>query len=159
MNTKRTLVIQVLVVAALVAASMSARAERSERHGKAGHGGDRGGWRGDIRHFERKDIHTWRAGHWRHARHGGRLGWWWVAAGTWYFYPQPVYPYPDPYIPPVVVMQPDPASVPQPVAPAAQPAAQNWYYCKASEAYYPYVSSCPSGWKIVPATPPDVPAQ
>jgi hypothetical protein len=80
------------------------------------------------------------------------LGWWWIAAGAWYFYPEPVYPYPypDPYIPPVVVEQP---------TPAPQPAAQFWYYCEASNGYYPYVSSCPSDWKLVPATPPGVPAQ
>ena len=36
-------------------------------------------------------------------RHGGRGGWWWVVGDAWYYYPQPVYPYPDPYTPPVVV--------------------------------------------------------
>jgi hypothetical protein len=75
------------------------------------------------------------------------LGWWWVVAGTWYFYPWPVYPYPDPYTPPVIVTQPSA----QPVAP---PPAQFWYFCTSSNSYYPYVSSCPDGWKAVPATPP-----
>jgi len=152
MNTKPTLVIKTLIVAALVAASMPANAER-------GDGGRHGGWHGDIRHFERHDLHTWRSGEWHHGRHGGRLGWWWVAAGAWYFYPQPVYPYPDPYLPPVVVVQPTTTPAPQPVAPVIQPPTQNWYYCKASKAYYPYVSNCPAGWKTVPATPPGVPAQ
>lgn len=160
MNTKRTLVISALAVAVLVATSMPARAEHDERHsGEGRHGGNRGGWHGDIRHFDKHDFPTWRAGRWRHTRHDGRLGWWWIAAGVWYFYPQPVYPYPDPYMPPVVVVQPTPAPVPQPVAPAAQPDAPSWYYCEARRGYYPYVPNCPSGWKVVPATPPDVPAQ
>lgn len=138
-------------------------------------------WHGDIHHFEYRDMHYWHGGLWRHEFHDGRLGWWWVVGGVWYFYPQPVYPYPDPYTPPVVVQQqpttvivaPQPTApvvvapqqpapvvvAPQPVpapapAPAAAPAPQSWYYCEASRAYYPYVSSCAAGWKQVPATPP-----
>jgi hypothetical protein len=129
-----------------------------------GHGGHRGehhdghGWGGehDIRHFENHHLPVWRGGNWYHGRHEGRLGWWWIAAGTWYFYPQPVYPYPDPYIPPVIVVQPAPSSS-QTEIPAVPPPAQNWYYCEASKSYYPYVSNCPAGWKTVPATPPDTP--
>ncbi|HEY4805164.1 MAG TPA: hypothetical protein VIH96_21330, partial [Paraburkholderia sp.] len=30
-----------------------------------------------------------------------------------------------------------------------------WYYCAASQSYYPYVRSCTSGWEEVPARPPD----
>jgi hypothetical protein len=71
-------------------------------------------------------------------------------AGAWYFYPEPIYPYPDPYIPPVIVTQP----TPQTIAPPPPPA-QIWYYCTSSNAYFPYVSSCREGWKSVPATPPD----
>lgn len=41
--------------------------------------------------------------------------------------------------------------------PLAAPAVQYWYWCAAANAYYPYVSSCPSGWQAVPATPPAVP--
>jgi hypothetical protein len=33
-----------------------------------------------------------------------------------------------------------------------------WYYCDAAGAYYPYVSSCPAGWRPVPVTPPAPPA-
>ncbi len=109
------------------------------------------GWGGerDIRHFDNRHLSVWRAGRWHHGSHGGRIGWWWIAAGTWYFYPFPIYPYPDPYLPPVVVVQPTPESM----APAAQAPAQNWYYCEASKSYYPYVSSCATGWQAVPATP------
>lgn len=125
-------------------------------------------WKGDIRYFENHDLHQWRSGAWRHGSHGGRVGWWWVIGGMWYFYPQPVYPYPDPYRPPLVVVEPAPPPVvvqvappvqvvPQAPAPAAQPAAQFWYYCEAAGGYYPYVSACPSGWKTVPATPQGAP--
>ncbi len=114
-------------------------------------------WRGDIRHFDRHDFPRWRGGAWRHARHEGRFGWWWVVGGSWYFYSQPVYPYPDPYIPPMVVTQSEPAE-PAPtiiVAPAA--ASQSWYFCESANGYYPYTATCPEGWKSVPATP--APAQ
>jgi hypothetical protein len=116
------------------------------------------GWRGDIRHFERHDVHQWHSGVWQHGHHDGRLGWWWVVGGMWYFYPQPVYPYPDPYTPPVVVIQQTaPAVVAQPAPPAttapAAAAPQYWYYCESSKTYYPYVSTCAEGWKAVPAQP------
>lgn len=105
----------------------------------------RGRWHGDIRHFHERDLPHWRGGHWSHGYHDGRLGWWWVIAGLWYFYPQPVYPYPDPYTPPVAVV------------PQNAPPTQYWYYCDAAKGYYPYVPSCPDGWRTVPATPPDAP--
>ena len=121
------------------------------------HGG-RHGWNGDIRHFERVDLHRWRSGYWHHGRHGGRLGWWWVIGCVWYFYPQPVYPFPDPYLQPAVVVQPAPIA-PTPVAPVVPtaPSQSLWYYCEASSSYYPYVPSCPGGWKTVPATPQGAP--
>lgn len=132
------------------------------------HGWSNGrGWHGDIRQFERHDARYWHSGAWRHGHHRGRLGWWWVVGGLWYFYPQPVYPYPDPYRPPVVVieqpappvvvqMPPQSAPVPSiPPAPTVVPM-QYWYYCEAADGYYPYVASCPSGWRKVPATPPGV---
>lgn len=135
---------------------------------QAQHRGHDRGWHGDIRHFERHDLNHWRSGAWRHGWHGGRMGWWWVVGGVWYFHSQPVYPYPDPYRPPLVVEQappviiqmPAPAAVPlEPAVPpvASQPTVQFWYYCDAARGYYPYVASCPSGWKTVPATPPGAP--
>ena len=150
----RTLLSTAFAIAVLLAATQPVMAEHYQR-----------GWHGDIRHFDAHDMHRWRGGRWVHGRHGGNLGWWWVVAGIWYFYPAPVYPYPDPYVPPVVVQQPPviiqqaPATAPsQP--PAAAPAApQYWYYCESAGAYYPYVSYCPSGWKKIPAIPPDAPPQ
>jgi hypothetical protein len=35
----------------------------------------------------------------------------------------------------------------------SQPLPSVWYFCESSNAYYPYVAECPSGWKTVPATP------
>lgn len=141
------------VAALLIAAPQTATAQHRSH-----------GWHGDIRHFDRYDHHRWRSGAWRHGWHSGRSGWWWVAGGAWYYYPQPVYPYPDPYRPPILIEQAPvvvqiPAPVPVQVQPAepivaAPPVQQFWYYCDAAGGYYPYVASCPSGWKTVPATPP-----
>jgi hypothetical protein len=103
---------------------------------------------GDIARFHEHDWDLWRGGRWYHATHGGRFGWWWVAGGMWYFYPAPVYPYPNPYEPPVAVIVPQ-----TPAQPAPPPPPQNWYYCESSKAYDPYTPSCPGGWRAVPAVP------
>lgn len=173
MKIKRTLAISGLVVAVLIAGSMSASADEirgggmhgGEMHGGGAvrgewHGGDwhgaRGPWHGDFRHFDRDDYRLWRRGGWQHSWHDGRYGWWWIAGGEWFFYPQPVYPYPDPYayVPlQTVVVQPPP---PQTIAP--QTVQQLWYYCDSARGYYPYVATCPSGWRAVPATPAPAPA-
>ena len=117
------------------------------------------GWHGDIRHFREHDMHHWRGGHWVHSHHNGYLGWWWVVGGLWYFYSAPVYPYPDPYVPPVVGEQQPAAGIQQPASPPPPPTPQGqyWYYCEPAGAYYPYVSTCPTGWKKVPATPAGAP--
>ncbi len=151
MKITRMKSLMLVFVALAAAAPMAAYADR---HDEGRHAGGRH-WNGDIREFHTRDFPRWRAGNWRHGAHEGRLGWWWVVGGLWYFYPQPVYPYPDAYTPPVVVIPQAPSAVPG--APAPQ--AQNWYYCTSAQSYYPYVSSCPEGWKMVPATPPGVPAQ
>ncbi|HML13371.1 MAG TPA: hypothetical protein VK456_08715 [Xanthobacteraceae bacterium] len=44
-------------------------------------------------HFYRGAL-AWDRGAWRHEMRNGRYGWWWDVGGAWYFYPQPVYPYP-----------------------------------------------------------------
>jgi hypothetical protein len=107
-----------------------------------------GPWRGDIHRFHEHDWGVWRGGHWTHGPHNGRLGWWWVTGGLWYFYPAPVYPYPSPWEPPPVELVSPPAgSAPPP------PPTQYWYYCAASQSYYPYVATCPGGWQQVPSTP------
>lgn len=74
------------------------------------------------------------------------------------YYPAPYYAYPAPvYAYPAVVVAPSapPVYIEQGTAPEAQAQAQgDWYYCAASNAYYPYVAECPAGWQRVPAQPP-----
>jgi hypothetical protein len=131
------------VLAALALMPFAIRPSAADEHG---HGHDAGhghvyGWQGDIRHFHEHDIVRWRGGRWFHGPHGGRAGWWWIVGPTWYFYPAPVYPFPDPYLPPV-------AAGPPP----APPASQVWYYCPDPPGYYPYVPQCRTSWQPVPAT-------
>ena len=85
--------------------------------------------------------------------HGGRAR---VHIGVGWYYPFWYWPGPyyHPYYPsPVVVQREEPVYVergesgPQELAPGW------WYYCEESKTYYPYVLSCPSGWKKVSPTP------
>ena len=76
------------------------------------------------------------------------MGWWWVAGGTFYFYPAPVYPYPSPWEPPAVELVSPPVGMEPPPPPT-----QYWYFCRASNQYYPYVATCPGVWEQVPAMP------
>lgn len=156
-------IISLLAVAVLSAVTAMSAFAQGRHEGGGGmhhdmrgesHFGDHRVWGGnrDIRHFDERHFPIWRSGAWHHGRHGGRLGWWWVVGGIWYFYPEPIYPYPDPYIPYAVIQQ-------APQTPAVPAPAQSWYYCESSKEYYPYVSSCPDGWKAVPATPPSTPAK
>ncbi|WP_206955882.1 hypothetical protein [Trinickia acidisoli] len=101
-------------------------------HAPAAHGAVPGVYRGDIHRFNDQDAHVWRGGRWHHSHHGGRFGWWWVVGGLWYFYPQPVYPYPNPLVPGDVAGT-----------------GQYWYYCQSAGQYYPYVTYCPEGWQAV----------
>ncbi len=85
------------------------------------------------------------AGEGRH-HHGYYHGWWWVPAAAW-----PLYAYPYAYrTSPVVVVE---SGVPTESMVAAQPV-QYWYYCDPARGYYPYVPTCPTAWRPVPATPP-----
>jgi hypothetical protein len=109
---------------------------------QVGHAQER--WRGDrferhdIRRFHDLDFGRWRGGLWRQGWHGGRFGWWWVVPGFgWYYYAAPVYPYPDPYLPPQAAL---------PV-----PAGGFWYYCASPPGYYPYVPECYGSWQPFPA--------
>lgn len=117
-----------LIMTAVVALAVAAPALAQRGHGgPSGHPGD--GWHGDIHHF---DYGYWNGGRWWHGDYGGRFGWWWIVGPNWYWYPAPVYPYPQPFVVPGGV-------------------AGWWYWCDAYQQYYPYVSACPSGWRAVPA--------
>ncbi len=63
-----------------------------------------------------------------------------------YAYPAPAYAYPGPAMAPAQYVQ---QGAPQ-AAPAPQ---QDWFFCPNSNAYYPYVRECPSGWQRVPSQP------
>ena len=129
-------------------------------HGREGwhgpdnwHGGD---WRGygDIHGFREYGFDHWRGGNWFNGYHEGRNGWWWIVDGSWYFYPAPIYPYPDPYTPPNVVVETVQVS-PTGALPSYV------YYCPNPAGYYPYIAECPVTWqKVASSSPaPTTPAQ
>jgi len=100
--------------------------------------------------------HYGRGGGWHH---GGGAPWWWIVPPLVYLSTLPDYRYPDPQ--PVIIQQPAPTVIMEPPAQYTQQAvapqpAPYWYYCVASNGYYPYVAACPGGWRQVPATPPGV---
>ncbi len=103
-------------------------------------------WGGDIHRFHERDLHTWRGGRWHRGHHEGRLGWWWIVGPTWYYYAAPVYPYPDPYTPPTVVVETVQA------VPTA-PAVQRYWYCTNPQGYFPYVPLCYDAWQRVEMAP------
>jgi hypothetical protein len=108
----------------------------------------------DFAHFSVQDQVMWRGGGWRHEFHNGRWGWWWFVGGAWYFYDQPVYPYPV-YVSDVVYEEPvDQVQVVQPVeqvdpnAPPPPPTGQVYYYCP-GVGYYPQVPTCPVPFQVI----------
>jgi len=115
----------------------------------------------DVRHFNHDDLVRWRGGRWRNTCFNGRCGNWWFAGDQWYFYAQPVYPYPVvvsdvTYVEPVVVAAPAPVVVvPAPVAAPLHlaPPPKFWYYCDNPRGYYPAVATCNTQFHQV-STPP-----
>jgi hypothetical protein len=91
--------------------------------------------RHDFGHFTPEERAHWGGGRWRHDWHDGRLAWWWIVDGDWYFYPEPIYPYPAYTVP---------------------DSAGGWYYCANPPGYYPDVASCDAPWQFIPpdASPP-----
>lgn|SRR5689334_19522647 len=80
-----------------------------------------------------------------------------------YYYPYPAYsyaypyPYTYPYAGPAYPPGPSYPQQPPVVAQNGPPPQQNWYYCDNPRGYYPYVQSCGSGWRAVPAQPQGAP--
>lgn len=119
------------------------------------HGGGGGQWHGGGGHSHGgSNVHF-----------GVAFGFPFFGAGYYPYYGYPyAYPYGYPYAypsygyaPAVTGSYPSQAYVEQGVpqaAPAQAQAQGDWYYCAASNAYYPYVSECPAGWQRVPAQPP-----
>src|SRR6516164_6340054 len=111
-------------------------------HGGGGfRDGGLGGFRGGGFHGTFAGLHHRlghpSGGHWDHAWHNGRYGWWWGGEGLgWTYYEDPWWGYPDygnygynqPY------------------------ASQSWYYCSDPAGYYPFVTRCNTNWQTVPAS-------
>ena len=114
-------------------------------HGGVFPGGDFHGR--DFGHFGPGELHVWRGGAWQHGWHDGRFAWWWVVGNGWYFYPEPIWPYPT-YVPPALIVQ-----QPPPVIPGVPPV-QFWYFCDYPRGYYPHVATCSVPWRAVPVTSP-----
>lgn len=136
-------------ICAALALALPVLAQADEHGRHEGGRGERGheefrGWHGDIHSFHEHDLDLWRGGRWYRGNHEGRFGWWWLVAGAWYFYPTPVYPYPDPYQPPVAIV-----AAPEPAAPP-----HYYYYCNNPAGYYPYVARCLAPWQRVVSPPP-----
>ncbi|HMA49955.1 MAG TPA: hypothetical protein VKP60_09400 [Magnetospirillaceae bacterium] len=102
----------------------------------------------EFARFAPHDREVWLGGHWHHEWHNGRFGWWWFAGGAWYFYDAPVWPYPTVVSTMTYV---EPAAAPPPPAATAAP---TYYYCDNPAGYYPYVQTCPTPWRQVPAAAP-----
>jgi hypothetical protein len=115
------------------ALAQEGRHDGRDWHDNRGWHDDRGWHDNDIHRFHDHDFDWWRGGRWIEARRDGRVGWWWVVGPQWYYYPQPIYPYPDPYQPPTVAAGP-----------------QMYYFCDNPQGYYPYVPSCATPWRAVP---------
>ncbi len=105
-------------------------------------GAGRGNFYGrDFARLNAGELSAWRSGRWLHEERAGYLGWWWVLGDEWYFYPEPIYPYPT-YISDYLI------PVPMPLSP------QFRYYCDNPPGYYPDVQACYDGWQAVPIAPP-----
>ncbi len=88
--------------------------------------------------FTSQEKEAWTHGSWRHTWHHHHFGWWWFADGFWFFYPEPLYPYPD-YVGPEYYYE--------------EGADYYWYWCDDPPGYYPYVQQCNDDWQPVPPTP------
>jgi len=94
------------------------------------------------------------------AHHGrGHFGFYfgptWYPA-PYYYYPPPAYYYPPPVVvqSPQYIEQPAAPAAPAPVPQSAAPQSSNdWFFCRDSQTYYPYVKECASPWQRVPARP------
>jgi hypothetical protein len=125
--------ILVMLAVLLCISTLPGYADRG-RHGYKGHAYKSHGHRGH-----------WHRGHGFHhgfrgprVRVGIGLGTFWGPSwGGGPYWPHDAYA-PVVVAPPLVVVQPSP---------------HYWYYCDASQAYYPYVPQCPGGWRRVLPTP------
>ncbi len=117
----------------------------------------------NVSHFNTQNRSAWQHGRWSHGNHHGHNGWWWNSGGSWFFYDQPVYPYPgyvsntyydddyydggdDGYAGGYPDQYPGYGASPS-------DGGYYWYYCNNPAGYYPYVKSCRGPWRAVTPTP------
>ena len=152
--------------------------------GSGGHSGGYSGGHGGGRSYGGGHWSGGHSGHGSSGWYGGGHGWhgdgyWYggwgwpyfglgVAAGAilsypYYSYPHYSYPYYDPYgyapaySPGVIYRQRGDAYTDEyesEPARARSSSESTWYYCRQSNAYYPYVKRCSGEWEKVPAIPP-----
>jgi len=139
---------QILLVSLLVVAFLPARA-----------------WRG-RRYFGSVAVGSpqWRSGYWFHGRYIDHWGWWWIVGPNWYYYSEPMYPYPSIDVPPTyfaVVPSAPPPAVPETSAPQSPPVGSSTaksqaftYYCEKTKSYYPLSPTCEAGWVVTKVRPP-----
>jgi hypothetical protein len=147
----------IVILATLLLGSAELGDARKGGHGGGGHGGGRHGghhgWHGGARIGIGLGIGPfwgpyW-GGYWRPYAYGYPYAY---PYGYPYAYP---YGYPYAYAYPPVVAAPSTQLSLQPSSQApVQPPPVYWYYCDASQGYYPYVHQCPGGWRTVTPTPP-----
>ena len=128
--------------ARFLAASLLGLSLSGIAYGQGGHSGHFGG-SGGFHHFDGGHHFDGRFHHFDGHHFGSRI----IIGGSVFVpfdYPPPLaYYYPPP--PVAQYVEPDPApSAPQP----------SWFYCPDSQAYYPYVQQCASGWQPVAPQPP-----
>ena len=178
-NERLVLIVALIAIAALLVSGVTVMAASGGRGG--GHGGYSGGHRSGG-HSGHSSSGWHGGGHGGgHGWHGDGYwygGWGWpyfglgVAAGailsypyySYPYYPYYSYPYYDPYVyapaysPRVIYRQrgdayTDEEGYSEP-ATTRSSSGGTWYYCRQSNAYYPYVKRCSGGWEKVPAIPP-----
>ncbi|HEX4333076.1 MAG TPA: hypothetical protein VH040_13115 [Usitatibacter sp.] len=163
-----------LVLAAFAATGLAVGGAAQAANHMSGHMGGGGGWHGGGGNWHGGGAWhggggAWHGGWHNHVFFGGpRASFWWgwpLAFGPWYWwgypydyyygsYYYPSYPAGDQY--PQGVMPPDAQSesappVGAPGTPTQGPTYMN--YCESAKAYFPKVTTCPEGWKFVPAQP------
>lgn len=168
MKTMKMVAMAALAAGGLALGASVQAATHSGGHGSwsGGHGSSSGGhWNGGGWH----GGGYWRGGYWHgyYPFHAVAVGFYfgapWVL-GPWYWWGYPYaydyyggYGYPAAPAEPAAAPYPDGAMMPPttqadpsaPGAPTQAPAYMN--YCVSAKAYFPKVTSCPEGWKFVPA--------
>ena len=162
---KAAILLVALVASAVPSApAFAQRGQGQGQHLRGGHQHARhhGGHQHARQHGGHQHVRHHGGHHHRHHHHGHRhhghghahFGFFFGAPLVWppWYYPPNYYYYPPaavvPSAPPVYIEKGE-----QGAAPADD--AQYWYYCRESEAYYPYVKECPGPWqKVVPYSSP-----